>query len=215
MPWSAAATRSTQGSPTIAAVAVARRKRVYRARARWCRRAPALPAPVKTKAITSSLLLTDSARLRRFPAPQPCFSTLVVASCRVRHRYFAGIAKIGDVRLHAGFKATLASLDIRAIALQLTCTTRLGFCRSWLGPTLKKAGATGPGLYSLIRRSGAASRRSGRTLLDALHHRGRDAREHGLGLRGLQYVDDQVRPWRLPLKLATAEDIPKLTGLLM
>ena len=59
------------------------------------------------------------------------------------------------------------------------------------------------------------SRRSGRTLRDALDHRGRDAREHGLGLRGLQYFGNRVRPWRLPLRLATAEDIPKLTGLLM
>ena len=66
-----------------------------------------------------------------------------------------------------------------------------------------------------ILRSGAASRRSGRTLRDALDHRGRDAREHCLDLRGLQYVEYWVRPWRLPLRLATAEDIPKLTGLLM
>ena len=61
----------------------------------------------------------------------------------------------------------------------------------------------------------AGSRRWGRTLPDALDNRGRDAREHGLGLRGLQYIDERVRPWRLPLRLATAEDIPKLTGLLM
>jgi len=37
---------------------------------------------------------------------------LVVACRRVRQGYFAGIAKIGHVRLHAGFKAALASLRI-------------------------------------------------------------------------------------------------------
>jgi hypothetical protein len=60
-------------------------------------------------------------------------------------------------------------------------------------------------------------RRSGRTLHDALDHHGRDAREHGLGLRGRQYVDDRVRSWRLRRRLgiAAAEDIPELTGLLM
>ena len=36
------------------------------------------------------------------------------------------------------------------------------------------------------------SRRSRRTLRDALEHRGRDAREHGLGLRGLQYFGNRV-----------------------
>jgi hypothetical protein len=36
-----------------------------------------------------------------------------------------------------------------------------------------------------------------------------------LGLQGLEYVDNRVRPLRLLLRLATAVDIPKLTGLLM
>ena len=36
------------------------------------------------------------------------FELLVVASYSVRQRYFAGIAKIGDVELHAAFKAALA-----------------------------------------------------------------------------------------------------------
>jgi hypothetical protein len=65
--------------------------------------------------------------------------------------------------------------------------------------------------------AGLTLRRSRRTLHDALDHHGRDAREHGLGLRGRQYVDDRVRPLRLllGLRVAPAEDIPKLTRLLM
>ena len=52
-------------------------------------------------------------------------------------------------------------------------------------------------------------RGSGRTLHDAPYHHGRNAREHGLGLRGRQHVDDRVRPLRLLLRLgvATAEDL--------
>ena len=50
------------------------------------------------------------------------FELLVVASCSVRHRYFAGIAKIGDVRLHAGFKPALASLDVRAMLFHVIRT---------------------------------------------------------------------------------------------
>ena len=45
------------------------------------------------------------------------------------------------------------------------------------------------------------SRRSGRTLRDALEHHGCDARQHGLGLRGLQYFGNRVRPLRLLLRL--------------
>ena len=62
-----------------------------------------------------------------------------------------------------------------------------------------------------------ARRGSGRTLHDALYHHSRDAREDGLGLWGRQHVDDRVRPLRLLLRLgvATAEDIPELTWLLM
>jgi len=52
---------------------------------------------------------------------------------------------------------------------------------------------------SAIRLPLHALRRSGRTLHDALDHHGRDAGQHGLGLRGRQYVDDRVRPWRLLL----------------
>ena len=52
---------------------------------------------------------------------------------------------------------------------------------------------------------GTALRGSGRTLRDALDHAGGDPREHGLGLRRLQYIDDRVRPLRLLLRLeATA-----------
>jgi hypothetical protein len=36
--------------------------------------------------------------------------TLVLASCMVRHRYFTGIANIGDVSFYAGLKAALARL---------------------------------------------------------------------------------------------------------
>src|SRR6476646_2890067 len=70
---------------------------------------------------------------------------------------------------------------------------------------------------SAIRLPLHALRRSGRTLHDALDHHGRDAGQHGLGLRGRQHVDDRVRRWRLLLRLgvATAEDVPELTGLLM
>ena len=45
-----------------------------------------------------------------------------------------------------------------------------------------------------------ALRGSGRTLHDAPDHHGRNAREHGLGLRRRQY---------------TAKNVPELTGLLM
>ncbi|MGB9398506.1 MAG: hypothetical protein WCB69_04855, partial [Pseudolabrys sp.] len=60
-----------------------------------------------------------------------------------------------------------------------------------------------------------ALRGSGRTLHDPLGNRGRDAREHGLGLRGRQYGGNRARPLRLLLRLGvtTAEDIPELTGL--
>jgi hypothetical protein len=60
-------------------------------------------------------------------------------------------------------------------------------------------------------------RGSGRTLHDALDHHGGYAREHGLGLRGPQHVDDRVRPLRLlpRLSVATAEHVPELTGLSM
>ena len=70
---------------------------------------------------------------------------------------------------------------------------------------------------SALTQSTHALRGSGRTLHDALDNLGRDAREHGLGLRGGQYVDDRARPLRLLLRLgvATAEDISELTGLLM
>jgi len=59
-----------------------------------------------------------------------------------------------------------------------------------------------------------ALRGSRRTLHDSLDHHGRDAREHGLGLRGPQYVDNRVRPLRLLLRLgvATGGDVPELTG---
>jgi hypothetical protein len=58
---------------------------------------------------------------------------------------------------------------------------------------------------------------SGRTLHDALDHHGRNAREHGLGLRGPQHVDDRVGPLRLRRRLgvATAEHVSELTGLAM
>ena len=36
---------------------------------------------------------------------------LVVASCCVRHRYFAGIANIGEMSFHAGLNAALARFD--------------------------------------------------------------------------------------------------------
>ena len=39
----------------------------------------------------------------------------LLASCSVHHRYFAGIANLGDVRFHAGLKAALARLGVRAI----------------------------------------------------------------------------------------------------
>ena len=48
--------------------------------------------------------------------------TLVVACRRVRQRYFAGIAKIGGVRLYAGFKVALASLYIRAMLFHVSRT---------------------------------------------------------------------------------------------
>src|SRR5262245_25904445 len=55
---------------------------------------------------------------------------------------------------------------------------------------------------------------SGRTLHDALDHHGGDAREHGLGLRGPQHVDDRIRPLRLLRRLGVARawPIPELTG---
>ena len=37
---------------------------------------------------------------------------LVFARCSVRQRYFAGIANIGDVSLHAGLNAALARLGV-------------------------------------------------------------------------------------------------------
>jgi hypothetical protein len=48
---------------------------------------------------------------------------LVFASRRVRQRYFAGIAKIGDVRLYAGLKSAPASLNARA---KFFCVIRTG-----------------------------------------------------------------------------------------
>ena len=70
---------------------------------------------------------------------------------------------------------------------------------------------------SALTQSTQALRGLGRTLHDALDHLGRDAREHGLGLRGRQYGGNRARPLRLLLRLsvATGEDIPELTGLRM
>ena len=49
-------------------------------------------------------------------------SALVVASCRVRQRYFAGIAKIGDFSFQAGFNFAAASLHACAMLFHVIRT---------------------------------------------------------------------------------------------
>src|SRR6476646_12179280 len=51
----------------------------------------------------------------------------LLASCSVHHRYFAGIANLGDVRFHAGLKGAPASLGVRAKLFRVICTS-LGVC---------------------------------------------------------------------------------------
>ena len=46
----------------------------------------------------------------------------LLASCRVRHRYFAGIANFVDVSFHAGLKAAFARLDVRAKLFRVSRT---------------------------------------------------------------------------------------------
>jgi hypothetical protein len=50
--------------------------------------------------------------------------TLVFASCLIRQRYIAGIAKIGEVTFHAGLNAALARLGVCA---KLFHVSRTGF----------------------------------------------------------------------------------------
>ena len=48
---------------------------------------------------------------------------LVVASCRVRQRYFAGIAKIGDFSFQTGFNFAAASLHACAMLFHVIRTS--------------------------------------------------------------------------------------------
>src|SRR5262245_37765529 len=101
----------------------------------------------------------------------------------------------------------------------LLLRSRLGVKRTWVGALHMSAfdpKRTWP-VTAFIRCGPLVLHGSGRTLHDALDHHGGDAREHGLGLRGPQHVDDRIRPLRLLRRLgvATAEHIPELTGLPM
>jgi hypothetical protein len=67
--------------------------------------------------------------LRGYLPPQPhlrqALSSAITcfASCNVRHRYFAGIANIGDVRFHAGLNAALTRLGVRAKLFNVSRTS--------------------------------------------------------------------------------------------